>query len=310
VKEIKFKKLVASLVGVFLFLSLGEIILRIINYPPYPLQQYFILKVCGELLGEYDPVLFWRLKDVRPDFEGADYRIICLSDSVSVMYGGNREYPKMLEELLNAKYPHKKFKVFNAGVPGYSSYQGYLYLKTELINYHPNIVIVNFGPNDHSYAINGVPDKEQKFKVGVLDKILGWSKLYQTYKKLISNLMVKRNNINSGVLRVSGQDFRQNLNAIIKLCKRNHCAVILLTSPYLDRGQSWIALHKKYNKIIREVAEENNIPCLELEDFFKNREDLFIDPLHDHVHVNMAGYKYIARRLFEIVTGILDEYSN
>jgi len=38
------------------------------------------------------------------------------------MYGGHREHPKILEKLLIKGFLKKIFKVFNAGVPRYSSY--------------------------------------------------------------------------------------------------------------------------------------------------------------------------------------------
>ena len=296
------KKIAVGLLSIIIFLGTAEIVCRLLNTPPYSSEQYFIFDICGELLGEYDPLLFWRLKDVKPDFAQADYKIICLSDSVSVMYGGNREYPKMLENLLNENFPEVKFKVFNAGVPGYTSYQGYVYLREELMAYHPHLVIVNFGPNDHSYAINGIPDKYQRYYDSILDKILGWSKFYQGYKRFILHVIgEKRKKVKSKIFRVPPYDFRQNLEAIIELCEENNCKLILLTSPYLDKNQEWVTIHRRYNDIIRNLAQENNIPCLDLADFFSTRPDLFIEPERDHVHINMKGYWIIARGLFEMI---------
>jgi hypothetical protein len=155
------KKIFASsVVAIFCFLSL-EFCCFIFHGNRGPVQDVFLMQTYDEILGAYDEHLLWRLKDVKPDFHNETYKIICLSDSVSIMYGGNKEYPYMLENKLKQSFPQETFKVFNAGVPGYSSHQGYIYLKKELIRYNPDFVTINFGPNDHSAALNGLEDKEQ-----------------------------------------------------------------------------------------------------------------------------------------------------
>jgi len=266
-------------------------------------QELFLMQIYDEVLGAYDQNLFWRLEGVYPQFEEEEYKIVCLSDSVSVMYGGHREYPKMLEKLLIKGFPKKTFKVFNAGVPGYSSYQGYRYLKDELMKYKPDFVSINFGPNDHSKALNGLEDKDQIWRRSYLDKCLGWSNFYQCYSKFLLKVK-KRIYGNPKRLRrhrVSKDNFKDNLINIVKICRDNKSKAILLTSPYLNRGQDWVEIHDDYNSIIRTVASECNVILVDLAPFFSNKEHLFIDPKHDYVHINLIGSEIIAKELFNAV---------
>ena len=92
------------------------------------------------------------------------YRIMCIGDSVT--FGApqtlNRPedtYPKRLEAMLH-DYGLTCVEVLNAGVPGYTSYQGLQQLRHRLIQYDPDCVIVQFGINDGSDAV-GKTDAQQ-----------------------------------------------------------------------------------------------------------------------------------------------------
>ncbi|MDP8252826.1 MAG: GDSL-type esterase/lipase family protein [Candidatus Kaelpia aquatica] len=297
------KKSFAVITLVVAFFFGLEFSCRILVSSNHSFQKHFLMQIYDETLGAYDENLFWRLEGVYPQFGEEEYRVICLSDSVSVMYGGYQEYPKMLEEILIKNFPESTFKIFNAGVPGYSSYQGALYLKNELIKYKPDFVSINFGPNDYSRALNGLEDKKQKCHSAHLDKYFGWSKFYQCYKRWILSIKQKIYNSPRHIkqYRVSKQSFKNNLINMIRICRVNGSKAILLTSPYLDEDQGWVKIHKSYNDIIRLTALEEDAALVDLAELFSQREDLFIDPEHDHVHINLKGYKIIARELFNII---------
>ena len=297
------KKIIFSAISIIIFWTGVELFYRTFKQCDNLSLNSFSLRICGEILGCYDEKIFWRLDGIYPDFGKEGYRIICLADSVSVMYGGHKEYPAMLENLLNKSIPDKKIKVFNAGVPGYTSFQGYLYLKNELIRQKPNFVTLNFGPNDHSCALNGKADKEQRVGKSLLDKLFHRSRFYCCYKNWIKNVRLKyyKHNVDAGKSRVSMQDFEDNLISMIDLCRLNNCKVIMLTSFYLDKGQSWVETHKRYNDIITLVAVRRKVNLIDLAEQFSKRSDLFIDPEKDHVHINMKGYEIVARALYEVI---------
>ena len=87
--------------------------------------------------------------DVRNDFpedpKPADvYRIVVLGDSHTVSVENELSFPEVLEHLLNGDRSEgkKRVEVYNGGGLGHSPYQYYLYLKTRLTKYQPDLVIL------------------------------------------------------------------------------------------------------------------------------------------------------------------------
>jgi hypothetical protein len=76
-------------------------------------------------------------------------RILFLGDSCTFGYGvaHDEAFPQVVESILREK-TGKDVECINAGVPGYTLFQGYRYLETEGLRYQPDLVIVNFGWND------------------------------------------------------------------------------------------------------------------------------------------------------------------
>ena len=267
------------------------------SFPESPFDT-FRLQVCGEILGEYDEKLFWRLKGVIPDFKDSQTRIICLTDSVSVMYEG-KGYPDLLEPDLARRLPHLGAKVFNGGVPGYTSFQGLKYFTTELIAYRPDIVIVCYGWNDHWQSSNGLPDKMQKpLKSSIMVKLSD----LRIIRWLYATVMRKKQKHYRAVgpphsMRVPIADYEYNIRKFVDICKKEGIKLILMTAPYLDGEYDFVNVHIKYNAVVRRIAAEKDIPLVDLVEQFKGRKDLFIDPDNDPVHYNWAGSKIVQDQL-------------
>lgn len=83
----------------------------------------------------------------KPDGE---LRLICLGDSCTFGYlqPHDETYVYKLERKLKGAFPGSEIRCINAGVPGYSLFQGWRYLETELLRYRPDLVTLNFGWND------------------------------------------------------------------------------------------------------------------------------------------------------------------
>jgi len=87
--------------------------------------------------------------DVSNDFpedpKPADvYRIVVLGDSHTVSVKNELSFPEVLERLLNNDHAagRKRVEVYNGGGLGHSPYQYYLYLKSRLTKYQPDLVVV------------------------------------------------------------------------------------------------------------------------------------------------------------------------
>lgn len=80
------------------------------------------------------------------------YRIIVLGDSVTfgTEYSNELTYTKLLEKKLNSNLnPEIKFEVLNAGVCAYNVIQKFILLKHKLLDYQPDLVILQFINDDY-----------------------------------------------------------------------------------------------------------------------------------------------------------------
>ena len=117
----------------------------------------------------YDPDLLWKMlpdqtdvpcpypvstnslglrsKEIRP-VEG-QYRILALGDSRTFgdAAGNSGTWPALLEDYLNTGLVGD-FEVINAGVGGYSAYQGMRFLEKHIAELKPQLVIACFGTNE------------------------------------------------------------------------------------------------------------------------------------------------------------------
>src|SRR5262245_25249513 len=110
------------------------------------------LKVLNETISSDG----FRTHELAPKRAGV-YRILALGDSCTFgmlmrgKYFGyvRNPYPLALEKLLADRVGPGRFEVYNAGVPGYNSYQGLMLLRSRLRSLAPDLITVRFGWNDH-----------------------------------------------------------------------------------------------------------------------------------------------------------------
>ncbi len=268
-------------------------------------SQSFQMEVAGELLGEYDPVRFWRLKSVEPVYSEDSRRVMCLTDSVAVMYEG-KGYPEILSKQLQQSHPDQDIEIFNGGVPGYTSFQGFKYLFHELISYQPELIILCYGWNDHWYSNNGLPDKAQRpQKAGLLSQLDFLRSVRLIHARVLAKQQRGYQATSGSTLRVSLQDYRANLEQIIKRCEIEGIHVVMMTAPYYQLETELEQLHNEYNDVVRELSTRYQLPLVDLIHEFKDREDLFIEPDTDPVHYNWQGSEIVARALLPKVVPLL-----
>lgn len=129
--------------------------------------------------------------------QNEDYNILCVGDSFTVGMGTAYEYsyPRQLEEMLNAGYLKKRFKVFNAGVLGQNSSQAFKKLENNVKQYNPNLIIVLVTPkrenlDDSNYWL--FADKKEMGTKGYyykrIDYFLTKFRTYRLLKLLKLNL--------------------------------------------------------------------------------------------------------------------------
>lgn len=87
-------------------------------------------------------------------------RIFLMGGSAAAGISSSQPYPirhiynnetidAYLEAMLEKKYPNQRFEVVNAAVTGYQVYQHTAYILSELLEYHPDLIVFFDGYNDH-----------------------------------------------------------------------------------------------------------------------------------------------------------------
>ena len=334
IKKLTFRILI-SLFSIAIFLALSEAVLRLAGISPRNENLYFLLnpELSYPKFFNRDHYLFWKFRPnqiIKSDFfvegeyrissfglrnqefsrEKPDgvFRIICLGNSNTFGWKQAEKdaYPQQLQELFGRNPSGLKIEVINAGITGYSSYQGKLFLKNYILKLKPDLVLVNYGWNDLLPAKFGIEDKSQRMPPQwILDiqNILSKTTLYQILKSFWVGRFSYRQEKKAGVSRVSLEDFQSNLLEIGEICKQDRVSVLFLTNPIAYLGPGKISrvhpVNQAYNDVIRSLGQNQPYQVLDITALFLNREDLYDHGRIDYIHYNSAGHKLIAQVLYE-----------
>jgi lysophospholipase L1-like esterase len=267
------------------------------------------------LFYRYDPILFWRpvarqgsnAEGFRtaevPEFKApGEYRILALGDSSifgDKVSAESNVFTSVLEEKLRSNFP-RPLRVINAGVPGYSSYQG-LYLFDEIkAKYKPDLLLLGYFNSD------SLPDiMEDKYRnpnpswIKAIQKVLAQSMLYQFIH--IEILRFKKENffppLPRRVNRVSVADYRKNLETFILWAKHNSCGVILLNMPPdLSTGH-----YLEYRNVLYELADRYKLPVADFYKIWTKKGWLSSEYYADNIHPNDKGHRKMADILYDLI---------
>jgi Lysophospholipase L1 and related esterases len=293
--------------GILTGLLCGEFLCRaFVRFPPEKKYLIFSSLGCAEIPpASRDADLFWRSS---PEFRGGVYvktkpaggvRVICLGDSVTQGYplGTNADlpaeqtYPRFLEETLKTVFPQAMVEVINAGIGGYSSLQGYRYLRDTLTGYAPDLVISWFGVDDGAPAIF-FTDKEQRGTGSDRCKkehILEYSKLYLFLKTMWFEPQK----------RVSPRDFYFNCRRMHRLCQRQGSRLVFVVPFSVDRRANTIDYLSGYKQELERLRERYHCEVIDIVPRLRQLDpkSLFIDG----AHANGKGNEIIAELLGAVV---------
>lgn len=90
-------------------------------------------------------------------------------------------------------------------------------------------------------------------------------------------------------------DYKENLELIIRVLRENYPnagIIMATTTPTLDRDQQVI---RDYNEILKQVANEENIPVNDLYSVFAGKEETYICP--DKLHLTKEGFALAAEHV-------------
>ncbi len=334
-------KIAALILAIPVFVLAAEMFLRLIPVETHYENRFFLLNRSLDYPEIFwrDSKLFWKF---RPDqtitsnfFEGRTYRINSsgfrgeeippASDKVRIVALGNSctfgwgmdddaVFINQLGAMINGDGQLPPVEIINAGIPGYSSFQGRRFLVSDIAPLRPDIALIMFAWNDQWAAADNIPDKDIQFaSQAVLDiqNFFARFKLYGVLRRLILSAteesLDNKLNKENPVYRVGLDDFYANLNTMVQYCIHEGIIPILMTSPipalekYYPPGSRspMHVYHHYYNLQTRDVARNSKSILIDLAAEFDMYDDLYDDAPKDPIHFNAKGHKLVAELIFK-----------
>ncbi len=247
--------------------------------------------------------------DVRRDKQDGCLRILCIGDSCTFGSGAatDQTWPAWLGKRFANDRGDLTVEVLNAGVPGYTSFQGRAYLRANGFSLHPDYVVVALGFNDTSKSKPG-PGRRFESSVALTDS--EYAKESSQASRFALPRLAQRWHWKSRPQqpdsgsdyrpRVPLTEYRQNLIDIAEETRAAGAQPVFVVWPVvgqaggphlLDREQNVRA----YQQCMRTVAVQLQVRLVDLVPAVAGQSALFVDG----VHLNSAGYRLVAAKVFE-----------
>lgn len=250
-----------------------------------------------------DPDLLWRLdprssRELTPEgFRGGPFRtpgtderlVLALGDSNTIGPLDAPHWPGVLQELLRVRAPQTPAQVVNAGVYGYTSFQGLRAFRS-LRRYRPDVVFFSFGAND----AHPVRRTDAQYAAR-LDGARRWSVL-RVAPPLLHLAWRAGEALGSEpeqTFRVPLADYRRNLESFVADAREIGATPVLMTRPFLHASEEPAnLLHyvADYNAVVREVAAGSGVRLLDAARLLEDAPERFTDTIHN----DAIGYTMIA----------------
>ena len=334
VASAKKRSLLASLllaVG-FLFVALliCEVLLWIMGFEYTPLEVRLIGKsewrpqhVFKDDHFMYDQELIWKPKPNVMIFNADGYRgellkmpkpegelrVIAVGDSNTLGWNTKNgpNWPMYYGELL--KKAGINSKTVNAGVYGYTTYQGVRRLE-QMLKLDPDLVFWSFGGNDGHYVVRTDAEwAKDPVRTSRIDETLMKTRIGQLILKVLDKHEARKPG--EGYCRVPKDQYRANVLKAIQMCKEEGVQIVLLTRPYYSAPHIkdpyfWSHVAPQYREIDIAIARETGTPLVDFKAKFPS------DPANpdktiyvDDSHFTENGHRLAARYLFEETKDIL-----
>jgi len=321
-------------VAILNFVLIAELALRVIDFEYIAKIEFGYPRPVGAWDYEPHEELFWIQKASAPGvnalgFRGDEipvpkppgvYRIAFLGDSVIA-----EGYPTVVERILNETYAEagQAFESAELAVHGYTSHQGVALSEMYGTVLEPDLVVVQFGWNDHWQAYGSI-DAEKTVRVSdtPVARLGDWlyrrSRILQYVTWLGHSLSGA--NLPIGEVRVPVAQYRDNLEQIVSIFAARDVPVLLVTAPtvhyrlgvpdylvelrFVENKASSVALHKRYNQVVRDVGREKGVPVLDLETEMDKLSDEELEAAftEDGIHLSAQGKELVGALVSDYVS--------
>lgn len=274
-------------------------------------------------LRTFDPLLFWRLKpnlEVRniktnslglrdeeiSENKGNEFRILSLGESTTFGLWVKEEetYSAILEGMME-NIAGSPLRVINAGIPGYTLFQGYVYLVHRGIELLPDAVMIYFGHNDFlpvanlrkrdgmaTEATRGLNDWELFEQRQAFPWKLGYWLAWRS--NLVRAVMFHRQKeakpnairSNPDKVRVPSEHREKLLKMYHDFCEEREIEFIIIVPWYLK--------FKKHIHLLRKYAMQNHVSIVDLPKTLRMSFEQKQRYFRDSTHPNPSGHRAIA----------------
>ena len=238
-----------------------------------------------------------------PD-RGQATRVLAIGDSCTFGIGvaDDATWPAQMEQVLNRTPDGRGYQVINAGVPGYTAFQGLRYLAERGLALEPDIVVAGFGFNDaSSWASRSDFDVARGVALRGWDETLAHSRLYVALRDLALWIRPPRIPVEGfGHPRLSAREFSATLLKMNAVLQDQNVRLILLVWPFEYQMDPKETNLDGYQQIVAAVGRSAGIQTVDLREAFRHAP---VYPFIDHIHANATGCRVAAEEIAAAVRG-------
>jgi lysophospholipase L1-like esterase len=259
-----------------------------------------------EQLFEPDEKLFWKLRpnlravaasEKLPDVEypftvstgpdghrltpksgGKNETVLFLGDSCTfgIPVNDNETFPALVQREIEG------IRVINAGVPGYSAFQGRLVLEN-WSGPAPAAVVITFWPNGRS-SWDHLSDLEHQ-------ELLAAERQGEFSRHRLTRLLRR---VSPGTRpRLNDEEFAAEIRKMIAWCREHGSRPILQVWPVQKQSLEAVEIDRQAQ--LRQIAAAENVPLVDLVPHVRKAADPAL--FADNIHMRQAGYKLVAKVL-------------
>lgn len=224
-------------------------------------------------------------------------RILAVGDSATFGLGvGDTEtWPAVMERRWNETSPESPIETINAGVPGYTAYQGLRFIEIEAERWRPDIVVVAFWANDHAtWASRSDLQTAAMFRAQQAMGVLRHSRLFMALRRLAGRVHTK----DGARPRLTPDEFRDMLTRIVEQVRGMHATPIFLLWPSRIQVEERQERRYGYQAILAETAAALGVPLADPAPLFMYSPQW---PFLDDYHGSAAGCALAAQSVAALI---------
>jgi len=218
------------------------------------------------------------------------FRVLALGDSCTFGLGvqDGEAWPAQLEGLLRIE--GLDVEVVNAGVPGYTAYQGRRVLETRGLTLEPDVVLVAFGFNDAEGMQRSDFETDRALHRRGAGPVLARSRLAGAFRALVA----RPEPVRPTRPRLDESEMMETLDGIKRLCDARGIDMILVIWPYEAQIRKRVPDYVFHQRTIARFCQERGVEGVDLiHAFLRAGGPLFLD----EIHADARGCKTAAQAL-------------